>query len=117
MQMTRVTRFDRDCIFLAVIALFCGCLANMGAPRTSSISKSGNEIVLRSFTGSADGAKPYAPLVNLKGTFSGATSAEGTNDTGTVFGITPDGTEELLHSFGSPEGPIDGAVPYAGLIS
>jgi uncharacterized repeat protein (TIGR03803 family) len=92
MQMTRVTRFDRDCIFLA-------------------------EIVLRSFTGSADGAKPYAPLVNLKGTFYGATSAESTNDTGTVFGITPDGTEELLHSFGAPEGPTDGAVPYAGLIS
>jgi uncharacterized repeat protein (TIGR03803 family) len=71
--------------------------------------------VLHSFSGgSADGAHPYAGLLNVNGTFYGTTRSGGTYDGGTVFAITPSGAETVLHSFG---GSADGADPRAGLIN
>ena len=35
------------------------------------------------------------------------------NGSGTVFSVTPDGTEQVLHSFGSGS---DGVSPHASLI-
>ena len=67
--------------------------------------------------GSADGANPNAGLIQGRdGNFYGTTSVGGTNKYGTVFRITPDGAETVLHSFftGSP-GNRDGLVPN-GLI-
>ncbi len=81
-----------------------------------SITPSGTETVLYSFKGgSGDGQQPDAGLINVKGTLYGTTLYGGANDDGTVFSITPSGTETLLYSFKGGSG--DGAVPYAGLVS
>ncbi len=70
--------------------------------------------VLYSFGGSGDGANPYARLINVKGMLYGTTAYGGANGDGTVFSITPSGTETVLHSFG---GSGDGNTPFAGLIN
>lgn len=77
------------------------------------------EQVLYSFTGSADGAKPVAALVQgADGTLYGTTSAGGPAGAGTVFSLTrPTGTATswgftLLYSF---TGGADGATPLSGL--
>jgi uncharacterized repeat protein (TIGR03803 family) len=76
--------------------------------------------VLHSFAGGSDGANPRAGLIDVNGTLYGTTSGGGANcgssgGCGTVFSITPSGTETVLHSFGGS--PVDGANPYAGLIN
>jgi uncharacterized repeat protein (TIGR03803 family) len=86
------------------------------------VSPTGNERVLHSFTGTGgDGANPLSPLVrdsagNLYGTtqnggtFGGACGALGC---GTVFKVSPTGTETVLYRFtGSP----DGQLPYQGVV-
>ena len=71
--------------------------------------------MLHSFAGgTADGANPYAGLLNVNGTLYGTTQNGGAYNGGTVFSITPSGTETLLHSFG---GSGDGTDPMAGLIN
>ncbi|HEY2476362.1 MAG TPA: choice-of-anchor tandem repeat GloVer-containing protein [Candidatus Cybelea sp.] len=82
-----------------------------------SISKSGREHVLHSFGGS-DGYWPLASLIDVNGTLYGTTSgsiASGCGRScGTVFSITPGGTETVLHNFtGSP----DGRWPAANLTN
>ncbi len=80
------------------------------------ISPSGTYTNLHSFVGSpTDGDFPAAGLVQgSDGNFYGTTTAGGTNDDGTVFRISPSGTETNLYSFvGSP---TDGAYPEAGLV-
>jgi uncharacterized repeat protein (TIGR03803 family) len=54
-----------------------------------SITKSGKETVLHSFTGNPDGANPQAALINVNGTLYGTTQYGGTNNAGTVFTIAP----------------------------
>jgi uncharacterized repeat protein (TIGR03803 family) len=65
--------------------------------------------------GSGDGASPEAGLMNVKGTLYGTTSAGGANNYGTVFSISPSGTETVLYSFKGGSG--DGRYPYAGLLN
>jgi uncharacterized repeat protein (TIGR03803 family) len=73
------------------------------------------EITLYSFAGYPyDGADPAASLINVNGTLYGTTYAGSANNDGTVFSITPSGTETVLHSFAGS--PYDGAHP-AGLIN
>ncbi len=80
-----------------------------------SLTTSGAETVLHSFGGSGDGAQPVAALLDVNGTLYGTTSAGGaTHNAGTVFSITPDGTEKVLHSFDFAGN--GGAAPVAGLI-
>jgi uncharacterized repeat protein (TIGR03803 family) len=87
-----------------------------------SITPSGSLKVLHSFGGS-DGASPVASLIGVKGTLYGTTQYGGkyscgqtefSNHCGTVFSIKPNGTEQVLHSFG---GPGDGVFPVASLIN
>ena len=93
-------------------------------PARTIVSGAGNSSlsykVLHSFGGSGDGSVPYASLINVKGRLYGTTVEGGsssctfyTSGCGTVFSITPSGTETVLHSFG---GSRDGSLPYAGLI-
>jgi len=79
-----------------------------------SMSTSGEETILYTFEGGLPAARdPYAPLVLLNGTLYG-TAGGGTNDYGTVFSISPTGTNEaVLYSFGSSS--TDGRDPVAGL--
>jgi uncharacterized repeat protein (TIGR03803 family) len=89
-----------------------------------SITPSGTENVLHSFKGAReDGADPFAPLINVKGTLYGTTSGGGCDcvcyydsyvNCGTVFSITAAGKESVLHNFSGY--PNDGALPYAGLF-
>jgi uncharacterized repeat protein (TIGR03803 family) len=71
---------------------------------------------LHAFTGGDDGGGPNGGMVfDSAGNLYGATSYGGTNNSGTVFEISPsaDGfTESVIHSFGYPEG----AAPNAGLV-
>ncbi|HEV3089806.1 MAG TPA: choice-of-anchor tandem repeat GloVer-containing protein [Candidatus Cybelea sp.] len=77
------------------------------------LTKSGSLKVLHSFGGSADGAYPYAGLIEVNGTLYGTTQGGGANGGGTVFAISPSGAESVLHSFGSSG---DGKSPVASLI-
>jgi uncharacterized repeat protein (TIGR03803 family) len=62
-----------------------------------------------------DGGFPFAALVQgVDGNFYGTTASGGSGDVGTVFRITPSGTQTMLHSF---EGyPTDGAAPGIGAL-
>ncbi len=85
-----------------------------------SISTAGTEKALYSFAGGSDGSGPGASLIDVKGTFYGTTSGGGgdgcgSTGCGTVFSITPGGTEKVLHSFGGSRS--DGANPEASLIN
>jgi uncharacterized repeat protein (TIGR03803 family) len=86
-----------------------------------SITGSGQERIIYSFKGGADGAYPFpvASLVNINGTLYGTTGAGGTgvcpfNACGTVFAVTPSGEERVIYSFknyadgDAPNGLIDG---------
>jgi uncharacterized repeat protein (TIGR03803 family) len=71
----------------------------------------------------ADGAEPFAPLVQaIDGNFYGTASAGGANNSdcrgqcGTVFKITPGGKLTTLYRFCSEANCADGAVPGAGLV-
>jgi uncharacterized repeat protein (TIGR03803 family) len=79
------------------------------------ITPSGTETVLYSFAGgSSDGEGPEAGLIQgSDGNFYGTTIGGGTNNDGTVFKLTPSGTETVLHFFA---GGDDGVGPRAGLI-
>jgi len=75
----------------------------------------GNYNVLYLFQGAAkgDGANSYASLIAVNGTLYGTTSAGGNYNKGTIFSITPAGSESVLYNF---TGGADGGNPYAGLI-
>jgi uncharacterized repeat protein (TIGR03803 family) len=72
----------------------------------------GNESVIYSFQGGADGAGPRAGMAYLNGTLYGDTYFGGANSEGTVFSITPGGAESVLHSFA---GGSDGAHAQSAL--
>jgi uncharacterized repeat protein (TIGR03803 family) len=86
------------------------------------LDKAGNETVLYSFTGGADGDQPFASLVrdargNLYGTtyWGGvSTDCNGGTGCGVVFKLDNTGKETVLHAFTGAEG--DGANPYDGLV-
>jgi uncharacterized repeat protein (TIGR03803 family) len=79
----------------------------------------GTVTVLHSFAGGADGAYPFAPLIQAAdGNFYGTTSAGGgagcpVNGCGTVFKMTPSGSVTVLHAF---TGGSDGEGPRGSLI-
>lgn len=77
------------------------------------VSRSGKEKVLYAFgSGEADGCYPSAGLVRDKsGNLYGTTENCGYG-AGTVFAVTPAGTETVLHRFSGAEG----ALPVAGLV-
>jgi uncharacterized repeat protein (TIGR03803 family) len=77
----------------------------------------GTETILHSFGETAtDGCTPGAGLVrDTKGNLYGTTEQGGAHDNcGTVFELTPSGTETILHRFG--ETATDGCNPFAGLV-
>jgi uncharacterized repeat protein (TIGR03803 family) len=77
------------------------------------LNPSGVETVLYNFQDGSDGAYPQGALLRDKaGNFYGTTLGGGAAGTGTVFGISAKGKEEVLYSFA---GGTDGASPEAGL--
>ncbi len=79
------------------------------------VSASGMESVLYSFIGSpTDGMRPQAGLImDSAGNLYGTTEAGGATVDGTVFKVTPAGSESVLHSFGAVP---DGSGPFSGLV-
>jgi uncharacterized repeat protein (TIGR03803 family) len=98
---------------------YYGTTSSGGASNLGTIfqfSTNGVLTTLHSFTGNGtndDGAAPYlTPLVEgADGVFYGTTSAGGTNNYGTIFQITADGTLATLFEFNG----ADGQNPWAGL--
>lgn len=66
---------------------------------------------LYSFKGAPDGGGPVGSLLAVNGALYGTTSGGGTG-AGTVFKVSPNGAEQVLHDFGKP----DGVNPEAGLV-
>jgi uncharacterized repeat protein (TIGR03803 family) len=74
---------------------------------------------LYAFAGSPDGAVPVSNVTTLSGTLYGTTSQGGSGTCGstgcgTVFAISPSGSEHVVYDFA---GGTDGADPQAGLTS
>jgi uncharacterized repeat protein (TIGR03803 family) len=71
---------------------------------------------LHSFASSpTDGVFPQGSLLlGSDGNLYGTTSDGGPNNLGTVFKVTPNGVETILHSFGGT--PADGAAPNLGVV-
>ncbi len=84
------------------------------------IATSGKERVLYDFKGGSDGAQPYGDLLYLNGSFYGVTNSGGSSSCalkhsvgcGTIFKLTPEGVETVLHSFDGN----DGSVPQTNLM-
>jgi uncharacterized repeat protein (TIGR03803 family) len=77
--------------------------------------KGGTEKILHSFGTTGDGSQPYCVLTvdNTTGNLYGTTNVGGAYSYGTIFELTPSGTETVLWSFGSG---TDGANPVAGVV-
>ncbi len=84
------------------------------------VTPSGQETVLYSFTGGADGANPYAGLIrdpagNLYGTTSEGGGSGGAPGGGVVYKLSPTGQETVLHTFGSGSAAPPG-VERTGIV-
>lgn len=92
-----------------VVAISLGSVALQSAQAQT-------ETILHSFHNNGkDGTKPRAGLIrDAKGNLYGTTPSGGTYNNGTVFELTPSGTETILHSF-NPNGG-DGTGPFASVI-
>ena len=76
--------------------------------------KGWTETILHSFGAIGDGSQPYCALsLDTTGNLYGTTNVGGAYSYGTVFELTPSGTEKILWSFGNGR---DGANPVAGVI-
>jgi uncharacterized repeat protein (TIGR03803 family) len=94
-----------------------GVVFKLTPPATAS--GAWTETVLYSFcslSSCSDGEYPYAGLIaDSSGNLYGTTFEGGASGEGTVFKLTPGGTEKVLYSFKGY--PSDGSFPYAGLIA
>jgi uncharacterized repeat protein (TIGR03803 family) len=79
------------------------------------VTRTGVESVVHSFNpATGDGGEPSGLILGSDGNFYGTTIAGGTNDAGTVFKLTPDGTESVVYSFKGY--PSDSAYAASGLF-
>ena len=83
-----------------------------GSGTVFKVSATGQVSILYSFRGgTTDGTNPLAGLVmDSAGNLYGVTSPGGANGNGTVFKISPSGTEAILYSF------ANGVYPNGGLV-
>jgi uncharacterized repeat protein (TIGR03803 family) len=114
----------------AMAALLAGCLGSqpIGAPgaipqsgRLAPAPKLGHPLTSPSYTvlyrfhkGDVNGAHPQAGLIDVNGTLYGTTVDGGSSGLGTVYSISPSGSEKVLYSF---VGGSDGATPEAELVN
>jgi uncharacterized repeat protein (TIGR03803 family) len=96
------------------------CGGGFGCGTIFKLDSHGNETLLYTFTGGADGSFPDAGLVrdsvgNLYGTASegGNLNCDAGNGCGTVFKLAPSGVLTVLHRFA---GVPDGRIPHAALF-
>src|ERR1700731_5083214 len=95
-----------------------GC-GGTGCGTVFTLTDDGTETVLYRFTGGKNGYFPDGDVIadkhgNLYGTtYYGGTNGCNGNGCGTVYRLTPGGTETVLHAFA---GGRDGALPLASLV-
>ena len=89
--------------------LFAGAVLAMAVP-----AQAAKFHVLYQFQGGTDASGPIGGLTKDGKLLYGTTYFGGTNNLGTVYALAKDGTESVLHSFGSGS---DGADPEAGLVA
>ncbi len=93
----------------------------LGCGTVFRVRKDGVEHVLHRFTykrGTDGGAYPVAGLTLLDGALYGTTEAGGDQKgEGTIFRMTKDGAERVLHTFGHSRRSHDGSSPQAALIA
>jgi uncharacterized repeat protein (TIGR03803 family) len=82
-----------------------------GAGVVFKLDKSGNETVLYTFTGGADGGSPNGVIRDLQGNLYGTTASGGQNGNGVVFRVDTSGNETTLYTF---TGGADGGGPTGG---
>ncbi len=86
----------------------------LGCGLVFKLNASGEETVLHSFTGGADGAGSFAGLVrDAAGIFYGSTAGSTGTLAGVVFRLTPAGNLDVLHSF---SGGLDGGCSFGSLV-
>jgi uncharacterized repeat protein (TIGR03803 family) len=84
-----------------------------GAGVVYKLNTAGQETVLYSFTGGADGGNPYAGVIrDSAGNLRGTAYFGGTAGAGVVYMVNAASQETVLYSF---TGLTDGGDPYAGL--
>jgi uncharacterized repeat protein (TIGR03803 family) len=90
-----------------VIMLIVGCISSEAATFKRLVVFNG-----------PNGATPVETSLvqGLDGNLYGTTLGGGTNSSGTVFKMTPEGTVTVLYSFCSLSNCQDGALPYGGLV-
>jgi uncharacterized repeat protein (TIGR03803 family) len=85
-----------------------------GAGVVYKLDPTGAETVLYSFTGGADGAYPFAPVIrDTQGRLYGTTPSGGTYGSGVVFSVDEQDVETVVYTF---TGGNDGGQPNGGLI-
>jgi uncharacterized repeat protein (TIGR03803 family) len=129
--------FARFALGICIVALINGCGASQspigtlgaipqGQPLANPASSTNYRIVY-SFGAPPDGRGPAAVLKYVDGTLFGTTISGGAYDCryttltygcGTVFGITPGGSEKMLHEFteGDGEDPSSGFIDVKGTL-
>jgi len=92
-----------------------GCYDHYGCGTVFELSPDGEETVLHSFSAGRDGNFPWAGLLlDKEGNLYGTTVYGGAQNCGTVFKLTPQGAETVLHAF---KGGSDGCNPYYAPIA
>ena len=101
--------------------LLGGACSGLGFGTVFELAASGGEQVIHAFGGlsAGDGSGPEGPVIfDTAGDLYGTTVAGGNagcgGGCGTIFKITPDGTESIVYAF---MGGTDGFAPSAGLLS
>lgn len=84
------------------------CVGSDGCGTVFSITTSGKENLLFTFSEGPDGKSPDAGLIEVHGMLYSTTYKGGKYGAGTVFRVTTDGRERVLHNFGNGS---DGANP------
>ncbi len=96
------------------------CVGDYGCGTVFKMTTGGVLTTLYSFcsqSGCADGANPYAGLIQgSDGNLYGTTGYGGASGQGTIFKITPAGELTTLYSFCAQNGCTDGANPTAPLV-
>ena len=89
------------------------CYPGIGCGTVYEITASNTFKVLYRFHGRPDGTRPYSGLIDLNGTLYGTTQAGGKHNQGTIFSLTPSGSEHVIFSFDGKHGND----PRANLMS
>jgi uncharacterized repeat protein (TIGR03803 family) len=96
------------------------CQISGGCGTVFKMTPAGAMTTLYSFCGQpgcTDGANANAALVQgTDGNYYGTATLGGSNNTGTIFQITPAGALTTLYNFCSQNNCADGGYPYAGLV-